>query len=527
MRPHQKLLNEVVIQPKNKLYGLLERAIRAIPENYPSHPEMLRFFARNIARGQAETPYYMIEMTGIAGKSSYEKPVMRGNVQLLESQKVEFEAIDSVMLRIYAGGHVVHRADLVATRSAVLNLRKLKGYELQMLDTLITKTGSMYDIAYCPKYGSHAKGAGRVLIDARTLAIVQMDVAYTDGGFRIWDDFKATINAYQRKYIKFKADYSSTNEVWRLSQATYQTAFDVKGQLKMALVDELEVIGVDTLTKMAYQDRLDYYDYVLHEANAYDSTYWKKEKIIGALGNSAARVKVPEYGGNKPQSKYERLLTVLSKVESYAGVGVVQFETGQASVSYGDWQHEVPEGDEWIAVITSYLRYPLSKHVGVLLQSTSSFSKKKEYSSIYPGIQYMVNLNPGGRPVRLSPALLAGWLRMNRRIAMVDEENYTGKAQRKFDAQQAAVSLKQSSFGVSPQLGLSIEKSHRWAFEIRGGYDFMFWPRSKLALKEDEFFLTRKSVTLKPGADDWSLQTSSKKLFDTGWFVNAGVVLSF
>ncbi len=523
---HEKLLKEVVVKPKNYEQKLLKAAINKIPDNYPDQEEVLRFFARNIGRAK-DAPYYVIEFTGLAEKKPYTSASSSGNVQVLESQKVEFQALDSLGIRFFSGGHIAHWTDYVAMRAAVLNLDKLSDYELELTDTIPSESNPIYVIDFWPKSKSEVHGKGQVFIESQSYAIVKFKIRHEDGDFGALEGLKTALNGYNRLYKDLEVSYVRSADHWRLSNAHYETAFEKNGQLKVELKDELVVLGVDTVKQIEYLDRLDYRDILLEQVDEYDSNYWKDQNVLLASEDVKRALSEADVRDKQEPTKPEKLLNLLSRIEFYFGLGVTDYRLSATRVVYSVQEQRILH--DWLRIFHAnyYYSYALSDHWSVGFSGLSAYGERHRYEAYMPGIAYQINLNKGGRPIKVKPMLSAGYMNMELRMGSIEKENYVGEALRKFDANHAKMFLTQSSLTVGTQLELSIEFTSRLSFGIQGGINQLFFPQHRLKLKEDQFFLKQKSIKLKNGEDGLIIEPSSGFVLKSNWNLSAGLVWGF
>ena len=135
----------------------------------------------------------------------------------------------------------------------------------------------------------------------------------------------------------------------------------------------------------------------------------------------------------------------------------------------------------------------------------------------------MININPSGRPIYISPSVNMGYQAINFYMGNYSStEDFTAKG-KTFDSGKTAVFLSERNIHVLPKIELSIEKSHRINFLLSVGYNFQLNKKVGLLFQEkDEFFLFRKKAFLENGNEN--LQINHKgNLLQNNISISVGV----
>ena len=138
MQPAEVSLDEVVIDYGDPAIGLIKKVIANIPENYPNEFEQLygEHNENTYSDSLKTKPIYKFNGKIRADKFSYQRKNTLGNIELID-KNVETYDLDSLNVRFYGGGHMVHHRDFVMSRKNFLTKSKIDQFELKITDTLI------------------------------------------------------------------------------------------------------------------------------------------------------------------------------------------------------------------------------------------------------------------------------------------------------------------------------------------------------------------------------------------------------
>ena len=223
-------------------------------------------------------------------KKPYNKQHKRGDVKLIEFRKYESSQLDSLSTRIYAGGHHIHRFDLVASRDAFL--KSPNNFKYKILDTLQQQGKDIYKIYFKKK----DKVYGNVYVMDSSYAIIKVD-------FNYHSFFE--ISAYKRQFLNYSVSYEQgLDKKWRFKHMHYETSFKKKEKTLNLVSDYVTTEVKPNKTKILYSESLQYSDVVLNELKEYKSEFWENYNILSPDNESEKLFKSIDYSKSDKQKKH-------------------------------------------------------------------------------------------------------------------------------------------------------------------------------------------------------------------------------
>ncbi|MEO9870424.1 carboxypeptidase-like regulatory domain-containing protein [Ekhidna sp.] len=513
-------LNEVVVVPKDYERELLNKAIEAIPNNYPAREERHKGFARESAFWQdsSNNPIYVAESTLETIKDSYETKNSKGHVKVSEGRRyIDQEQKDKLPTVIVAGSHHINRFDAVGFRSSLLS--NDKDFELEISDTLRLYNENLYKLSF--KKGEDVNGY---------LLIIDSSFAIVEAYFDYKGSFPLRYRDASRRFMNYKVSYErSEDNKWRYKHSKYNTAF------KYGKILNLKSEFVSTRTepneeKIPYLERIHRSDVFLDNVGEYDSSFWKGYTII-----------IPNEGIEKlfrkadlPESVSTVDSTEISKpdnnkaIRSHFEISYIPIDVSQAGVSFSndalDFSSNENATSDYSINFVWGLDLEIRENFWVGIRTNTTF-RDRQYSSLDFVVTRDFNLNPNGRPILISPKLIIGHQWVNHSIGSVEHESNYKINGKKFDSGKTNLYLHERGFHLSPTISLGLEKNQVVKYFLSFGTN-VFLKRSTGVVfnEDDQFFLTKKNEFLIEGGENLDLNYDGD-LLSVNWMVSFGIYL--
>ena len=212
LEENPKDLQEVIVSSSAR--GLVEEAIRKIPENYTNHSYTLKgILTESNKRKQGEILYELKAiLSGKIESYSSDKKEVDIKIEALE-RKSRFN-LDTIKFVKWGGtAKVFQYFDIVQQRNTVINLKKTKKYKY-FLEDIIKKNGRpMYKINVS-KYKKKEELLGNIYIDQENLAFEGFEL------FNSNEDSVDLINPSNKKINSYSTStrYKMINDKWYLSE---------------------------------------------------------------------------------------------------------------------------------------------------------------------------------------------------------------------------------------------------------------------------------------------------------------------
>ncbi|MDO5971902.1 carboxypeptidase-like regulatory domain-containing protein [Flavivirga aquimarina] len=509
-------LNAVTLFSRDYARELIEKAINAIPRNYPKIEERHKgFFREIIHREQGEKPVYIIETTLESIKKPYKIRRRSGDVKLIEFRKYESQQLDSLHRRIYAGAHHIHRFDIVSRREAFLS--NLSGFKYKIKDTLRQQGNDVYKIYFQNKN----KLSGHVYVMDSSYAIIKAEL-------NNYSYSKSSLKG--RQYLNYTVTYEQDeNQVWRFKRSNYETAFKQRGKLFKLSSDYVTTEVEPNKIGITYSDRLQFGDILLYEPKKYEPNFWDSYNIILPDEKSENLFRSIDYSKtNNAKKTLNKFLRILLRFRQEAWFTWTSIDVASNMVVFENPALEIQQGlsttEENVYGLTYSLLYEFKPNFFLGYSNKSSISKSGIVSHDL-SISRSINLNPNGRPIFVVPRMNFGYQELKYSIGnfyTTGDFKINGKS---FKNGETDVFLSQRNFRLQPNLVFDIEKSNRLSFMVSFGYNFPLKERIGLLFHEKEgFFLFRKKTFIKNGDESLSIERSNGSL-KNNISISAGIAI--
>lgn len=508
-------LKGVTLFPKDYGKELVEKAINAIPLNYPHVEERHTGFVREITSWEnKENPIYVAEAVLESVKKSYTKKNLSGDVKLIEFRKYQSEQLDSLNTRIYAGSHHIHRFDIVSRKEAFLENPNDFMYKIK--DTLRQQGKKIYLVHFEKK----SKLSGQIYIADSSFAIVKVV-------FNQHFSSKTLIN--NRQYLKYTVTYEQgEDEKWRFKHSHYETAFNKRDGLFKLTSDYATTKVVDNKGLIPYPDRLQYGDILLNESKEYQPDFWSGYNIIIPNQKTESLFKSMDYLKKENQNKLVDFLLRVKYDISVIGTRItLDSNTTTFNNSALVIQEDLTSSKQYVLGLSYSLMYEVNSNLFLGYTAESKISKTG-ITSHDLFMSKRLNVNPNGRPIYMSPSINFGYQKLDFLIGSYSHAADLIINGKSFDGEKVEVFLSQKNFRLQPNISFSLEKSRRMQFKISIGHNFQFNESKGVFFHEKNgFFVFRKKTFLKNGKENLSINHGDKNLLQNNINFKAGVVFSF
>ncbi len=518
------VLDEVVISPIDHARELVKSAIAAIPQNYPNFDEHHIGFLRETTswENKRKAPLYVVEATLESHKNSYNQKRIDRSVKILKSRSYNTHGLDSVFTKIIAGTHHSHRFDVVAGRNVFLSNTKM--FQFEILDTLRFQGKNVFKIYF--KHKAKSSPYGYAYIVDGTYAFAKFEVHFPSN-FPLWYRHKSRIA------FKYTSQYFiDEHKYWRFLQSDYETSFKKN---KDTLVLESQYVTTSyerNATKIPYLDRFQSNEAILESQGIYDSSFWNSYKILLPDENIEDLFqKSNQIRTDGPSiSKREKFLKILSKINLGYAVNGSKLRVAGYDLTYANdalsIQHTERSSEQLIWGLSSFFLYEFRPHTFIGLTTENPITKNGLLSYDL-SISKDFNINPNGRPIKISPGIRMGYQQLNQSIGNFSSETEYSIHGKAFDSGNTKVSLTQKQMHVQPNLTFSMEKSNRLHFFSSINYNIPFNRKTGLTFTEKGEFIFRKKQFLKNENGGLTIERTGSDILSYHVNITTGIFLRF
>lgn len=311
-----------------------------------------------------------------------------------------------------------------------------------------------------------------------------------------------------RKFLDFTVWYYVTDGFWRFRNSTYKTAFNRSGLLNHLESEYTSTSVTANHEDIPYLERVQFRNITLYDSTSYDPDFWDTYNIIEPdpkiehLFESEAQPPLKD-SDLSPRRKFFNALT---KLQFRYALALSPLETSSSSITYTNPSMDISSISSLSRTLSwgliSSIEYELKNqlHVGLVIESPLLNLGISSFDLL---ISRRLNLNPKGRPVRLSLGLKVGHEILTNSLGNYRASGTYRVKDKEFDSGSTDVWLTQRNLRLQPQIQLSVEKSSRISFMGIVGYNIPFFKDDGLTFVErDQFFLWRKKQFLQNGNED-------------------------
>ncbi|WP_298793350.1 carboxypeptidase-like regulatory domain-containing protein [uncultured Allomuricauda sp.] len=511
-------LDGVILSPEDYGKQLVEKAINAIPLNYPKVEERHTGFVREVTSWEnKKNPIYVVEAVLESIKKSYTKKNLSGDVKLIEFRKYQSEQLDSLNTRIYAGSHHIHRFDIVSRKEAFLG--KPNDFIYKIKDTLLQYGEKIYLVHFEKK----SKLSGQIYIADSSFAIVKVVID---------QHFSSKTLTNNRQYLKYTITYEQgEDEKWRFKHSHYETAFDKKDGLFKLTSDYVTTKVETNKDVIPYTDKLQYGDILLNKSKQYELGFWSGYNIIIPNQKTESLFKSMDYLNKKNDKRKNKFVDFLLRIDHDISIIGTWITMNTNTITFNNpslvVQENLTSSKEYVTGLSYSLMYEIKPNIFLGYANESKISKTGTTSHDV-SIANRFNLNPNGRPIFIYPSVNFGYQKLDFLIGSYSRTGDLIVNGKSFDTAKLDVFLSQKNYRLNPNISLGIEKSRRFLFKISIGHNFQFNEKKGVFFREkDGFFALRKSTFLNNGKENLSINPSNNDLLQNNINIKTGIVFSF
>ena len=515
--PGPELLIELKISPASlnmvtvtaSAEGIIREAVARIPLNFPVRPSQLTGFYRESDDEAASQRYdYLVEGLLRVRKAGYQYPRDQGQVQVLESRRVDLRAarpgatlapIDWV-----AGAFVPHRFDFVHTRTEFISVAHFKDYQYRLSPQTTFQGRSVYVVTFGPRPGTdRANFAGEVYIDERSYAFLGARWHRTPAGIR-----RERMLAFEASERAYHTDYQLYAGRYYLKSIWYNTlGKPLAGQVRHHLA-EFVTTAIDTaqVPPPSYQARSQYGDVFLNNPAPYDSTFWQHYTTV--LPPQALLDQARQHQADTLLRRPTSAVTPAPPAKKWGLLRHVRYTYigGLLAVN-------VPTADLRVVLAPGSSAFRADAQAGTTAQSLTVHYAFGVQLDLTPqlaayattrhllgelrgdgweaGLGYARNLNPRGRPLRARAGLAYLRQSVGRELGtFANPDADLRLAGVPLGADQLTLSLQTITDAIQPKLGLGLELNHHWEAVADLGYLLPLRTHSQLLVEEKKGFFS-------------------------------------
>jgi hypothetical protein len=272
LQPNAAKLQEVIVMDESRIEGIIRRAVRRIPENYPSRPSNLRGFYRE-SRTNADGAYvYLAEGVLDIYKTSYQNK-REGQVGLVQGRKVALTTEEAFRrLARFSSGHLAaDRFDIVKNRSDFLDEDYFPAYQY-WLENLTTQNGRPVYVIGFDRAGDDTKARmkGKLFIDTLSYAFVRAEFEILSDSQEKFRDYPFyTGNWRANRYL---VNYRQTDGKWHFGDALREGMYQDSGYYTNEIIITEVLPGRGEA--IPYLERLERNERFLDITGQYDAEFW-------------------------------------------------------------------------------------------------------------------------------------------------------------------------------------------------------------------------------------------------------------
>ena len=311
LKPSVTSLTEIVVTDPDFALGVVRRAVRAIPDNYPDAPSNSRVFYRESLTDDSLRYRYLAEGVLDVYKTSYAN-TKEGQVGIVQGRKINLQdPLDTTVRSGFTSGHMAaHRFDVVKNREDFLDEAFFPVYRYR-LERMTSYDGQpVYVIAFAQNPDAHSEGKprrkrgsllgnitggllssptrndnagriearleGRVFIQKGSYAILRAEFEVTDEGLRRYSDYPLYSGRWAGNV--YTVNYRQTGERWTFSDALRE-GFRRGGALYVNEVKTTALVDGDG-NQIPYLRRVGRDDQFVDLTGRYTEDFWRDYNVL-------------------------------------------------------------------------------------------------------------------------------------------------------------------------------------------------------------------------------------------------------
>ena len=296
-------LQEILVMDESRIENIVEKAVRNIPNNYPTYNTRMTGFYRESKTDEDQRYVYMAEGVLDVYKTSY-KNKRDGQLSLIEGRKVDLVPEDSMRNVGFTSGHwSSHRFDFVKNREDFIDKRYFPVYkywltgiteyngrpvyiisfdkdeEAEAVEVEKKRMGNngfnFFNIQFGKKKSmDHARLKGKMYIDTASYAFLRAEFEFRKEALRRYDNYPLYRGNW--KGNKYVVNYRKVGDKWYFSESLREGLYRDGGLYSNEfVVTEIEGKG----QAIAYLDRLENHIAFRRNTGAYDPDFWRDYNV--------------------------------------------------------------------------------------------------------------------------------------------------------------------------------------------------------------------------------------------------------
>lgn len=522
LTPTDFQLAEVVVVPHDFMAELLEKAYKAIPDNYPTQPSMIDGFYRETQRVNDSLFLCFDEAVLNVYKNTYKNAKNFGQIRVEKSRKNVFPGIDSLNdVRFYGGPHFPNDLDIVFSRWDFIRPSEYKNWEYVLGGVYKDNNSSVYTITFYNKKAPNSNFRGTIYIDKDSYAYLGFEIKRNGLG-SVSSDEDPSGEGYIPGNVDAKIGYIEKDGKYYLSYINYKTS-GFNTTTKTRIYKDIDFITTDIKTDsvkpIPYYQQFDYTDILSIDAQDYDKSYWKDYNVLeqSNMLNSQTNLLYKKEDAMKQLTKvYNTELTSQEKTLLFLKRFTFESSFGYLPVNYSGGMHQVSWGStgrtaQGAGEKVSSRNFGISTIDGTRFELNKRFSLFSNISAALYGISqvqfdlganYRTSVFPSGRWFFLDLGLAATTSSSKYDICTIDNPSKNLDVNGKiFDSESVKVTAGNSRLGLKGIAGISVRMGKKYEIFMNGSYILPFIKdRNYVQLKETSgSIFSRKSAKV-----DWN-----------------------
>lgn len=544
MNPVTYTLNAISVIPEDSLAGIINKAIKKIPDNYISANSRVSGFYREVLRSDSVYLYFGEAITDMFVPSY--KNNTSGNIKVIASRINRFPKNDSIpMIYFYNGIYLPISLDFIKRRAYFLNPGRVFSYRYKIEGNSIIDGSNIWKVSFSPENTKKGMYKGSLFIDPESLTISQIEFTFSDYGFEIRN--KELQKGLYSIAKQVQINYAKKDEKYFLKLITdKESFFDSIAERKYIELNEYVTTNIqdENSKPIPLNEQFNWSEIFSSTAVSFSDSKWQNYNTL-CIDTAIARSLTYTDGEAQriltvsPSKQGKRnIKDILSKnshrffISIYSGISEVKIPEA-FSFQYaplGLHEIDVLSNNFTQINIGNKFGYRFNNQLNAFIEAEFSLNKNN-YESLKVGASYSFALRNYGKKLFLSPEVKIGTTDF-----YVDAGTYQNSQSfrvnnRSFDAEKINIKVGQQYRSVDIGINLKKEISRRIDLSISGGNRFLLNSKPSIHLKEDSgSIFTRNKIKIN-GFDKFVIDETNEnywnKIKQSNWYCEFGIVLKY
>ncbi len=292
-------LAEVVVMGQNAIEDIIRKAVRNIPENYPTHPTTVLGFYRESRTDDSLRYVYLAEGVLNIYKNSYQNS-KSGEVSLVQGRKINLKnPLDTSVYSGFSSGHLAaHRFDFVKNREDFIDESYFPVYKYWIESITHYDGRPVYIIGFDKDGKARSSGKkkkrrksllnlfksgnkntgriegrmkGKLYIEQGSYAFVRVEFEILPEGLKKYEDYPLYVGSWDgNKYI---VNYRKVGNKWYFSDALREGEYGSGGLYSNEI--KITEINTERSSPIPYLERMARGRQFVKLTGSYDEDFWK------------------------------------------------------------------------------------------------------------------------------------------------------------------------------------------------------------------------------------------------------------